>query len=113
MTPTAKAELIKTLLAELHNDLADENTDWDADYAALLGELEEASGNLADVLKQCADDVIEFEDDAWEDVANDLYRADVEIRLARGWVSTSAAIAKAVQGEMAASIAAAQLASHS
>ncbi|MEO3856167.1 hypothetical protein [Acrocarpospora sp. B8E8] len=112
MTPTQKAAQIKTLLAELHNDLAemDSDSDWDFDYAALLGELEEASGNLADVFKQCADNVDLFEDDEWQDVADSLANAASSTRIARGCVSTSAAIAKAVQDGMAASIAAASAA---
>lgn len=48
MTPVQIAQQIKDLSEQLHNELADDDTDWDCDWAAVIAHLAEATGAIGD-----------------------------------------------------------------
>lgn len=65
MTPTEIAAQITSLYAQIAALLGDDETDWDADYAALIANLAENATGLGDVLTVVAEK--DFESIYWDD----------------------------------------------
>lgn len=80
MTPVEIAAQIETLYADLGTALADEDTDWDGDYHALLSKLADAQTAAADTIDQIANNALAMDGREWQEVVDHTYDAATELR---------------------------------
>lgn len=106
MTPTEIAAQITALYAQLGPLIADEESEWDGDYAALLKALGEGAEKFSDVLDAVAGK--DFESETWDRVYVRASAVSARLTQASSDLEFASTIAADFQEETAEAIAAAQ-----
>ncbi|MET8006291.1 hypothetical protein [Nonomuraea glycinis] len=105
MTPTEIAAQITSLYTQLAPLVEDNDTDWDGDYAALLGELAKGAEAFGAVVSAVAEK--EFESDIWSDARDWARQKAAGLASVAIGLEFAADIAKSHQGEVSEAIKAA------
>jgi|GEM_PF-5685742 len=103
MTPTEIAAQITSLYTQLAAQVADNDTDWDGDYAALLGQLSQGAEAFAGVLDAVAEK--DFESYTWDRTQIKVMGVSAALADSGSSLGYAAGIAAAYQRELAAEIA--------
>jgi len=105
MTPTEIAAQIISLYTQLAAQIADNDTDWDGDYAALLGQLSQGAEAFACALDAVAEK--DFESNTWDRAQIKVMGVSAGIADSGRGLGYAAEIAADYQRELADGIAAA------
>lgn len=99
VSPVELAAQMKALATQLRTVLADPDTDWDGDYAALIAHLRDGADETGHALNQVRDNVADMEGPEWDTVFVESAQAASGVFIARDALWEAAEAAK--QGQVA------------